>query len=162
MNTTLGEKIAFLRKQKQYTQDQLAEKMGVTAQSVSKWENDVTSPDISSLPLLAKIFDTTVDDLLGATTIEQIQQSQTLTNKEVKNLMLKIKILSSDGDKVNVQLPYTFIKTATKTGMKIPTISQKLEGVDLEELFQCVEMGMLGKVVDIVSKDGDTIEVWVE
>lgn len=50
---TLGQRIAHYRKSSALTQEELAEKCGVTAQAVSKWENDVNAPDISLLPLPA-------------------------------------------------------------------------------------------------------------
>ena len=67
---TLGKRIAMLRKEKGLTQEQLAEKVGVSAQAVSKWENDVSCPDITLLPLLADILGVTVDELLGVKPIE--------------------------------------------------------------------------------------------
>jgi len=65
MEQTLGKRIAQNRKNLGLTQDQLAEKLGVTAQAVSKWENDQSCPDISILPQLAEIFDISTDELLG-------------------------------------------------------------------------------------------------
>lgn len=62
---TLGKRIAASRKALGLTQDALAEKLGVTAQAVSKWENDQSCPDIAMLPKLAEIFDITIDALLG-------------------------------------------------------------------------------------------------
>ena len=62
---TLGKRIAAGRKELGLTQDQLAEKIGITAQAVSKWENDQSCPDISTLPKLADILETTTDALLG-------------------------------------------------------------------------------------------------
>lgn len=67
---TLGKRIAALRKAKGLTQEQLAEKVGVSAQAVSKWENDVSCPDITLLPLLADLFDVSVDELLGVKPVE--------------------------------------------------------------------------------------------
>ena len=67
---TLGKRIAMLRKEKGLTQEQLAEKVGVSAQAVSKWENDISCPDITLLPLLADILGVTVDELLGVKPIE--------------------------------------------------------------------------------------------
>lgn len=60
----LGNKIETLRKQHNLTQENLAEMLGVSYQAVSRWENNITSPDISTLPILANIFDITVDYLL--------------------------------------------------------------------------------------------------
>lgn len=65
MEETLGKRIAAHRKKLGLTQDALAEKLGVTAQAVSKWENDQSCPDITTLPKLAEIFDCTTDELLG-------------------------------------------------------------------------------------------------
>ena len=67
---TLGKRIAALRKAKGYTQEQLAEKVGVSAQAVSKWENDISCPDITLLPLLADLFGVSVDELLGVKPVE--------------------------------------------------------------------------------------------
>lgn len=65
MEQTLGKRIVFHRKRLGLTQDQLAERLGVTAQAVSKWENDQSCPDIGTLPRLAEIFGVTTDELLG-------------------------------------------------------------------------------------------------
>lgn len=67
MESTLGKRIAAYRKKLGLTQDQLAEKLGLTAQAVSKWENDLSCPDISILPKLADIFCVSTDELLGHT-----------------------------------------------------------------------------------------------
>ena len=65
MEETLGKRIAAGRKRLGITQDRLAEQLGVTAQAVSKWENDQSCPDITMLPRLAEIFETSTDALLG-------------------------------------------------------------------------------------------------
>ena len=65
MELTLGKRIAQHRKKLGLTQDQLAESLGVTAQAVSKWENDQSCPDINMLPKLAQIFGVSIDSLLG-------------------------------------------------------------------------------------------------
>ena len=64
MKKTLGTMIAELRKQQGMTQLELAEKMGVTDKAVSKWERDLSCPDINSLPNLAEILGVSVEDLM--------------------------------------------------------------------------------------------------
>jgi len=66
MDQTLGKRIMHHRKRLNLTQDQLAEKLGITPQAVSKWENDLSCPDITMLPKLAAIFGITTDQLLGS------------------------------------------------------------------------------------------------
>lgn len=82
MEQTLGKRIMHHRKRLGLTQDQLAEKLGVTAQAVSKWENDQSCPDISMLPLLAEIFGISTDSLLGRAKEETVHQAQVVTDEE--------------------------------------------------------------------------------
>jgi transcriptional regulator with XRE-family HTH domain len=77
MEQTLGKRIVQHRKALGLTQDQLAEKLGVTAQAVSKWENDQSCPDITMLPKLANIFGATTDALLGNEPVHQAEVVQT-------------------------------------------------------------------------------------
>ena len=61
----IGDKIRFLRKNKNITQAQLAEALAVSAQSVSKWEHHISVPDIALLPVIARYFGITMDELFG-------------------------------------------------------------------------------------------------
>lgn len=61
----LGTKIRALRRERGMTQEGLAEALRVSAQAVSKWENHLSAPDVSLLPALASVFDTTIDALFG-------------------------------------------------------------------------------------------------
>ena len=62
---TFSEIFKALRKDKQLTQEQIAEIFGVSPQAISRWENATSYPDIALLPDIAAYFETTVDDLLG-------------------------------------------------------------------------------------------------
>ena len=62
---TIGQNIATQRKKMGITQEKLAEICNVTPQAVSKWENDLSCPDISVLRLLANTLGVTVDELLN-------------------------------------------------------------------------------------------------
>ena len=64
MKKTLATMIAELRKQQGMTQLELAEKMGVTDKAVSKWERDLSCPDINSIPNLAEILGVSVEELM--------------------------------------------------------------------------------------------------
>lgn len=84
MEQTLGKRIVLHRKRLGLTQDQLAEQLGVTAQAVSKWENDQSCPDISMLPKLAEIFDITTDTLLGREPSETVHEAEIINNDSGK------------------------------------------------------------------------------
>lgn len=61
---TIGEKIQKFRKKHNYTQEELAGKLNVSRQTISKWENDTTIPDSSNIFELSKLFNTSTDYLL--------------------------------------------------------------------------------------------------
>ena len=65
MKINIGERLKQLRLQKGLTQEQLAEVFGVSAQAVSRWENNTSYPDITLLPGLAIYFNTSVDAIVG-------------------------------------------------------------------------------------------------
>lgn len=61
----IGNNIKNLRKQKKLTQEQVAEKLGISYQAVSRWENNANTPDIALLPEIASIFDVSIDTLFA-------------------------------------------------------------------------------------------------
>lgn len=70
MKLKLSENIRNLRRKKDITQEELAERLCVSGQIVSRWENGVTYPDVELLPVIAEFFGVTVDELLGAAKTE--------------------------------------------------------------------------------------------
>lgn len=85
MNETLGKRIARYRKQLGLTQDALAEKLGITAQAVSKWENDQSCPDIATLPKLSEIFGISIDELLGQEPPQQVHEAEVVEAEETRS-----------------------------------------------------------------------------
>ncbi|MBR0087154.1 MAG: helix-turn-helix domain-containing protein [Lachnospiraceae bacterium] len=70
----LGKKIRQLRYKAGLTQEQLADKLGVGPQSVSKWENAASMPDITALPLIAETFGVSIDDLFDLSTEQHLNR----------------------------------------------------------------------------------------
>lgn len=71
MKLVIGENIRNFRKKNDLTQEALADRLGVTYQSISRWENDVTYPDLELLPAIAEVLSVTVDELLGMPQVEK-------------------------------------------------------------------------------------------
>lgn len=157
--TTLGQRIAALRRQKELTQEALAEGLGVSAQAVSKWENDVSCPDIMLLPQLAKALDVTVDTLLSGEPEPETRLIPAEQRKNFNDLILKMRVDSSDGDRVRINLPMALVKIGLESGSAIQI--NGMNNVDMEQVLQLVESGVLGKLVEIDS-DNDHVEIWVE
>lgn len=85
MEETLGKRIAACRKRTGLTQDKLAELLGVTAQAVSKWENDQSCPDITMLPKLSQVFGVTTDELLGIQKEAAVHMGEVVTEEQDDN-----------------------------------------------------------------------------
>lgn len=81
---TLGKRIALNRRRLGMTQEQLAEKLGITAQAVSKWENDQSCPDITMLPRLAELFGISTDELLGRESTQKVHRAEVVEEDDVQ------------------------------------------------------------------------------
>lgn len=84
---TLGEKLSKLRKEYNYTQEQLADILGVSRQTVSKWESDIAYPETDKLIKIGKLFECSMDYLLN----EEITEKQRIIQKENQSIWNKIK-----------------------------------------------------------------------
>ncbi len=166
MDMTLGKRIAQYRKEKGLTQEALAQAMNVSAQAVSKWENDQTCPDITSLPQLSRILGVTVDELLSGKTenLPAVTMQPIENRKAVEEMILRIIVDSADGDKVRVNLPMALVKVAIELGMEMPQVSgnNSLKNIDFKQIFDLVSHGAIGNLVEVESADGDTVRIFVE
>ncbi|PWM38740.1 MAG: XRE family transcriptional regulator [Clostridiales bacterium] len=164
MEYTIGKKIAQYRKDKGLTQDELAELLGVSAQAVSKWENDLSCPDILLLPKLAELFDTTVDDLLHTAPKPETSLQPVEGRKNLDDMLFKVVVNTVAGDHVRVNLPLPLIKIALEMGTQIPQFagSEALRSLDIGQLLLMVEKGVIGKLVEVEAANGDLVEIVVE
>lgn len=166
MKETIGNRIQKFRKAKGLTQEELAAKLGLSSQAVSKWENDASCPDISLLPQLCKLLGVTVDELLSGKT-ETVRVMPAEKRKPFEELVMRVYVNSADGDKIKVNLPMTLVKMAMEIGVDVvPNMGgehgQMLKNIDMEKVIKMVEQGLIGKLVEVESADGDTVEVVVE
>ena len=164
---TLGRRIQALRKEQSLTQDALAERMGVTPQAVSKWENDLSCPDILSLPHLARELHTTVDTLLTGQTAEPATD---VPVKPVEELIIRIAIRPEDGARVCLNLPFTVFRLCVRHNMISFTFNAKEGELDAEKLARqlaqtdfraivcLIEQGARGTLVNA----DDTLIIWTE
>ena len=109
MIQTIGERIAACRRAKEMTQDQLAEKLNVSPQAVSKWENNISCPDISLLPELSNVLGVTTDQLLKGEEVPAVQLIPSEQRKPFEKLLLRVRVNSADGD---IAVSYTHLRGA--------------------------------------------------
>lgn len=111
----IGSNIAALRKEKGITQEELANALGVSAQAVSKWENNSSCPDVSLLTVIADYFGVTVDALLrsGAEKITRADPPSTDNNVAAVRggkRNVRIKVTQPNGKETNVKVPFGVVK----------------------------------------------------
>ena len=161
---TFGERLSKLRKERELTQNDIAEKVGVTSQAVSKWENNLATPDIDILVKLSDIFGVSLDELLGKEKTTSFVNKP--SKKDIDKMVFKIVIKENDCDKVNVNLPFGLLRAiSAKEDGNVNILGGKnsaLKNVDFNELIELVEKGAIGELVSIDNEDGTKISIWIE
>ncbi|OUO34308.1 helix-turn-helix transcriptional regulator [Olsenella sp. An290] len=184
-NETLGRRIARLRLEHSMTQERLAGELGVTPQAVSKWENDLSAPDISLLPALARTFGVSVDQLLGVAPIvravvpaqaaapaepgaafEPEPEPAPRPDRDARPHTLHIQLHDGDdGNDVNINVPLGLADMVLGASRKAPgAINLNLgdAGVDLDLVSEAIKRGERGTLLDIDDGDGDHVTITLE
>lgn len=166
---TLGKRIAHLRRERELKQDELASKLDVSPQAVSKWENDQSCPDITALPKLAEILGVTVDELLTGKKEEALPAVRMLPpdqRKNIDDMILHIVAEDGTGNKARINLPLGLVSAALEMGLELPQMEGcpniDLKSIDLERVMQLVHQGFVGNLIEAESAGGGTVRIFVE
>ena len=164
MKETFGQRFVKLRKEKGFTQEDIASKINISAQAVSKWENDISLPDIAILGDLADIFNLSIDELLGRNLEQKVELLDENGKKNINKMALKIKVISEDGDKVNINLPIALVKACIESGANFVDLggNKSLKDIDFKQIYTLIEQGVVGELLTIESSEGDKVVVVVE
>ena len=160
---TLGEKIAENRRVRGMTQEEVANLLGVTSQAVSKWENNNSLPDITLLPAIADLFETTIDALMSRERSDVVRFVPEKTRKSIDEMFLLIQVISDD-TKINVNLPLAIVKAFVAAPGQASILKfgdTDLSGIDFETIIRMVEAGLVGRIVELEQDDGTHIVVEV-
>jgi len=142
---TIGQNIAYFRKQKNMTQEELAEKMAVTAQAVSKWECDTSYPDIVTLQTLAKILAVDVAELIeGPRNVSEILEA----SPEAINRRIVLIKVQAEGANVICRFPVAAVKKAIENGMLKKMIGEE-SYQEVAGVFDMVDLGVTGPLVEV-------------
>lgn len=155
MKTTIGQNIAQYRKKAKLTQEELAEKCGVTAQAVSKWENDLSYPDLESVGRLAAILGCTADALINGD--EKIPTVQLKKTENVDRRMLEITVDTGVGavaNSVKVRLPAELVLLAEESGTLAEIIDDENALIAMAPALKLLRSGAVGPVAEV--NTGDT------
>lgn len=90
LQMSFGENLINLRKQKGWSQDDLADNLNLSRQAISKWENNTSKPDIDNIKKISKIFSVTIDDLLNNDVVKDKAVTLNVKKKEKKERTITI------------------------------------------------------------------------
>lgn len=161
---TLEEQIKHYRKQAGLSQEKMAEKIGVSRQAITKWENGTGTPDISNLMAIANLFQISVDELLSNEKSEK-QQAEYLYESKTeydidnrKNFDIKLGgantviLKASDGEKIIVTLLSNIMKDIqTDYKVKIDDVKNRID----------VDVNRLNNATEASAKEGLVVQITV-
>ena len=157
MNNTLGENVARYRKRIGLTQEELAEKMNVSGQAVSKWENGLSYPDVDTLKRLAALFGCTIDELVnGAPAAPTVKSAEP---EKVDRRTLTIRVKGGEASKVCVRIPVLLLKRAAENGKLKELLGEQGDVVD--QVMPMILEGAVGELVN-VEQGNATVVIAVE
>lgn len=165
-NKQFAERFAALRKEKGLTQSDIAERLNVSPQAVSKWENGDSVPGIDLLLPLSELLGCSVDELLGREKEKVVFTEPQEDPVDLSNLFLRIQIITTDEDhaKINVNLPLQLLELIMdKNGHLSIDLGKNpaIKDIDFRNLVSLVEKGALGNLVDIEAEDAK-IKIFAE
>ena len=139
MELMIGEKLKKLRRNRDLTQEEVANHIGISFQAISKWERGDGYPDITMLPTLANYFEVSVDELIGMEEISSAQRLDDINQKWQENRAL-------GNHKENVELMRNALKNHPNNALLLMQLScslERLEGTEKEKKEYLKESIML-------------------
>ncbi len=151
---SLGLNICFLRKQKKYTQEQLAEILNVTRQTVSRWESDEVIPELAKLIEMSDIFACTIDALIKENLSKQEDIYSRVRIKKMASFKMASYVIISSNPEADVN--HYMQKWAASSGLKASNPDAKLIGWDFPFVSQEQQhrFGLHGYVAAYILPEG--------
>ncbi len=164
----LGNNIYGRRKAMGMTQDDLAAKLGVSPQAVSKWENNLSCPDISLLPEISKIFGVSVDELLKVEPSEvntetnkedepfaepeATYEEPVFTGKKATTLLITTE---RNGKTSNIRFPLGIVRF----GLNLGSVFGGLTGEQAGIIENAVRTGLSGEILSVDGENGEKVTI---
>ena len=155
----IGENIAALRKKNGLTQEELSEKMCVTAQAVSKWENDLSCPDVENIRSMAKLFGVTVDELLNG--VKDVPELKSDEPDKVAKRILHIQVNTGAETTISVRIPTMVFLKMAENGTLGKLLGDELDTEQLDVILEIIRSGTVGSIVSVDQRNTH-VEIAVE
>lgn len=152
MKNTIGSNITKLRREKGMTQAELAEKLNVSVQAVSKWENDISHPDLERIGDLAAVLDTSAEFIIsGEKSTAKTEIKEGDVSKRL--LVITVNVKGSDPTDITVRLPAELLVKAREDGTLTKLMGEDLSKVIPDPVFEMIENGVVGPVATVNTED---------
>lgn len=164
----LGNNISEKRKAKGLTQEELANILGVSPQAVSKWENNLSCPDISLLPEISKVFGISVDALLGveasAEKTEYVKAESTYKEPETtyeepvsssKSATALLITTERNGKVSNIRIPIGIVRF----GLNLGSMFGGLTGEQASMVEKAIRTGLAGEILSVDGENGEKVTI---
>ncbi len=146
MKVTIGQNISKLRKDNGLTQAELAEKLNVSVQAISKWENDISYPDIERIGQLAYALNTSAEAIINRERITKLKQDNDLSKRI---LSISIKHTGDDPVSVTLKIPCELALKSHNDGSLRALMGGDYGDEIPESVFEMIKNGVVGSVVDV-------------
>lgn len=152
MKASIGQNISKYRKSIGLTQAELAEKLNVSIQAISKWENDICCPDIERIGQLAYVLNTSAEAIINGERITTLKQDSDLTRRV---LSITVNHTGDEPVSVNLRIPCELALKSHNDGSLRALMGGDYGDEIPESVFEMIKNGVVGSVVDV--KTDDTI-----
>ncbi len=139
---SLGKNIAYFRREKGITQTELGALLGISNQAVSKWETELTMPDVMLLPEIAKVLDVSIDALYGDFTEEHKEICGNTGEEDRRVLIISVQ---TNGADVKTRLPVVALQSMFGNAL----LRDCLADEEIEALLTMLENHMMGTLMNV-------------
>lgn len=157
---TIGKNIAYFRKKAGFTQEELSKKMSVTSQAISKWENDLSYPDLPSTKMLADILQVSTDELFNGEVNYPLATDE--DEDQIARRILVIRVQNEENESwgtpatnVTVRFPVSVLLEASENGTLRELVDDD-EASSIEMAMGMIKKGVTGTLVDVQTGDCST------
>ena len=164
--TTIGNNIAYFRKKAGFTQEELSEIMNITSQAISKWENDLSYPDLASTKKLACVLSVSMEELLNGEANYPVATNADAERIARRILVILVQTASNEAcgvkaTSVTVRLPVSVVLNAQENGTLNELVSQDVTQAQIEMVINMIKQGITGTLVNVQTEE-NSIQIKVE
>lgn len=153
MKSTIGQNIAELRKNLDMTQAELAEKMNVSIQAVSKWENDISYPDIERIGQLASILNTCVERIISGNDFFSLTELKNSDNLAKRLLIISVNVIAEHPFDIKLRIPAELILKAQSDGTLNTLLGDDFGEQIPDAAFEMMRNGVVGPIADVKTEN---------